>query len=112
MFSTRIAPIARGVPQTLGRRYASHGPTYHPPSGYLFGERVSRFCTGGTRKADECAASERAEASEGDLGVSLLFKGAVEVNKRVSTGLAGNAMPSLISYETRFSNEPKRSEGR
>ncbi|OCF36709.1 hypothetical protein I317_02990 [Kwoniella heveanensis CBS 569] len=22
-----------------GRRYASHGPSYNPPSGYLFGER-------------------------------------------------------------------------
>ncbi|KIR55767.1 hypothetical protein I315_01649 [Cryptococcus gattii Ru294] len=32
-------PLARQSTSLPAKRYASHGPTYHPPSGYLFGER-------------------------------------------------------------------------
>ncbi|WWD17416.1 hypothetical protein CI109_101857 [Kwoniella shandongensis] len=28
--------------QTVARRYASHGPSYNPPSGYLFAERPTK----------------------------------------------------------------------
>lgn len=34
-------PLARQSASLPAKRYASHGPTYNPPSGYLFGERVS-----------------------------------------------------------------------
>jgi hypothetical protein len=36
-----IRPTASARAPLVSRRYASHGPSYHPPSGYLFGERVS-----------------------------------------------------------------------
>nr|ODN88378.1 hypothetical protein L203_02991 [Cryptococcus depauperatus CBS 7841] len=43
MIRLAITPIARPLTlkstSSLARRYASHGPTYNPPSGYLFGER-------------------------------------------------------------------------
>ncbi|UOH79193.1 hypothetical protein LQV05_000183 [Cryptococcus neoformans] len=32
-------PLARQSTSLTSKRYASHGPTYNPPSGYLFGER-------------------------------------------------------------------------
>ncbi|WVO22188.1 uncharacterized protein IAS62_003518 [Cryptococcus decagattii] len=32
-------PLARQSTSLPVKRYASHGPTYNPPSGYLFGER-------------------------------------------------------------------------
>lgn len=38
-------PLSRQSTQSTSlsaKRYASHGPTYNPPSGYLFGERVSQ----------------------------------------------------------------------
>ncbi|OXM82094.1 hypothetical protein C364_00201 [Cryptococcus neoformans Bt63] len=31
-------PLARQSTSLTSKRYASHGPTYNPPSGYLFGE--------------------------------------------------------------------------
>ncbi|RSH82214.1 hypothetical protein EHS25_005924 [Saitozyma podzolica] len=34
-----IRPTASARAPLVSRRYASHGPSYHPPSGYLFGER-------------------------------------------------------------------------
>ncbi|KIS01157.1 hypothetical protein L804_01026 [Cryptococcus deuterogattii 2001/935-1] len=32
-------PLVRQSTSLPAKRYASHGPTYNPPSGYLFGER-------------------------------------------------------------------------
>ncbi|KIR67247.1 hypothetical protein I314_02460 [Cryptococcus bacillisporus CA1873] len=32
-------PLTRQSASLPAKRYASHGPTYNPPSGYLFGER-------------------------------------------------------------------------
>ncbi|ODN79757.1 hypothetical protein L202_03669 [Cryptococcus amylolentus CBS 6039] len=32
-------PLARQPTALPARRYASHGPSYNPPSGYIFGER-------------------------------------------------------------------------
>ncbi|WWD02854.1 hypothetical protein V865_000896 [Kwoniella europaea PYCC6329] len=40
--STLSRPIASSSSRStsaVARRYASHGPSYNPPSGYLFGER-------------------------------------------------------------------------
>ncbi|KAK8864287.1 hypothetical protein IAR55_001533 [Kwoniella newhampshirensis] len=34
---------------TVARRYASHGPSYNPPSGYLFAERPTK---GGKREKE------------------------------------------------------------
>ncbi len=53
MLSTRITPLVRSPRSMITRGYASHGPSYNEPSGYLFGERVcltdltslSRFST-------------------------------------------------------------------
>ncbi|KAJ9117415.1 hypothetical protein QFC24_006511 [Naganishia onofrii] len=33
--------LRSSVAAVAGRRYASHGPSYNAPSGYIFGEKVS-----------------------------------------------------------------------
>jgi hypothetical protein len=47
MLRTTTASIARPLRSaanvTARRGYASHGPSYNAPSGYIFGEKVSRL---------------------------------------------------------------------
>lgn len=47
MLRTTTASIARPLRSaanvTARRGYASHGPSYNAPSGYIFGEKVRRF---------------------------------------------------------------------
>jgi hypothetical protein len=56
------------VTNVAGRRYASHGPSYNAPSGYIFGEKVSTslafpLVTGVRFLSDECV--KRVEAGVG-----------------------------------------------
>jgi hypothetical protein len=78
-----ISPVRR-----MQVRQASHGPSYNEPSGYIFGERVSRGdawvgmivvqidgkmkgLASGKRAALTMIAGKGTEETEGDMGVSL-----------------------------------------
>ncbi|WVR07157.1 hypothetical protein IAU60_004198 [Kwoniella sp. DSM 27419] len=39
LFARPMATSTSPATRTVARRYASHGPSYNQPSGYLFGER-------------------------------------------------------------------------
>lgn len=83
-------PLARQSTSLTSKRYASHGPTYNPPSGYLFGERVSRcifiksLFSSNVRNnfADyDTIAPQRWQESKGILGVSTksLFRRTIAI---------------------------------